>query len=94
MTVKDAQTLVSATESQIRTTENKITTAKNNTAKLQYNTEDEYDAVIKRVYDDFFDSLEEELQLDPNYVAFMNEESENSVVVIYDMWYTQMYAAS
>ncbi len=94
MTVKDAQTLVSATERQIRTTENKITTAKNNTAKLQYNTEDEYDAVIKRVYDDFFDSLEEELQLDPNYVAFMNEESENSVVVIYDMWYTQMYAAS
>ncbi len=93
MTVKDAQTAVNARKRKVTSTENVITQTENKLAKLQYTTPEEYDVVLRRVYNDFFDSLEAELALDTNYVAFTDPENENSVVYIYEEWYSSMYAA-
>ena len=77
---------------QITANEELITANQKLIDSLQYTTSEEYDQIVFDLYEAFFSQLNAELRKNETYASFMNAESENGVVYIYNEWYDAMYS--
>lgn len=88
LTILLAKNAVDTKEKQIESTNKKIKTTNTTITSLNYETTDEYDKIVQTLYKNFFSSLVTELKANADYAAFMDSENENSVLYIYNEWYS------
>ena len=86
------KTALDENEAQIVANEELIVANQKLIASMQYTTTEEYDQIVFDLYESFFSQLNAELRKNETYASFMNAESENGVVYIYNDWYDAMYS--
>ncbi len=89
----EAKTALDENLAQIAANEESIVANQKLVESMQYETSEEYDKIVIKLYEDFFKTLNAEVRKNESYTDFMNVDNENGVTYLYNTWYEEMYGA-